>query len=189
MINQDLFSPEKNFSLFFQIFNLSRKSQILDQIMVFGAEYVIIFTYLLALVLAFKGTYKERRPLFLIILGAPLALILIEIIHLFVFEPRPYVTFNIEKLIDHTPDNAFPSTHTTLMAVAAFAYAFYKSKWTWLMVLLLLWVGFARIFVGVHYPIDILGGIITGFISISIVWQFKNWLRKRLTSQDEVFRA
>jgi len=36
--------------------------------------------------------------------------------------------------------------------------------------------GIARVYVGVHWPFDILGGIVTGFIGALIVYMFKNKL-------------
>jgi undecaprenyl-diphosphatase len=45
-------------------------------------------------------------------------------------------------------------------------------------VVALLWIGYARIFVGVHYPLDILGGVGTGSLSAC----FATWLGGRLTA-------
>lgn len=163
-----------NQALFFQIFNLSHKIFLLDQVMIFGAVFLIFITFLLTIILTVKGKSQEKIAFLLIILGVIVAEVLIFIIHLIYFKSRPFVIFPIQPLVQHAADAAFPSGHTTIMAVVAFAYTFAKSKWAPLFLILMLWVGFARIFVGVHYPLDILGGIIVGFISVFITWQIKN---------------
>ncbi|MCL5784742.1 MAG: phosphatase PAP2 family protein [Patescibacteria group bacterium] len=171
-----------NTTLFFQIFNLSHQSKIFDLVMVFGANYLIFLTVLLIMVLGLKGGPKERKPLFITFLGLVVAIVLIKTIHLIYFEPRPFSTYAITPLIKHVTDTAFPSEHTTMMSVIAFAFYYYKSKFSLLLLGLMIWVGFSRVFVGVHYPGDILGGMFVGLLSIQIAWIIKNWLKKKLTN-------
>lgn len=155
-----------NQEIFLQIYSLSGKNPFLDDLMIFGAVYIIWITAFLVIFLGIFGKERGRRALFLSILGVVVSEVLIFIIHLFIFEPRPFLTLSIDPLIIQANSAAFPSGHTTLMAVPAFAYLFVKSKWTPLFMFFLIWVGLARIYVGVHYPFDILGGILVGFISI-----------------------
>lgn len=169
-----------NITLFFQIFELARKSSLLDVIMIFGAKYLVFVTLALVILLTIRGSAKEKKPLVLIFIGILVAEILIKLTRVFFFEPRPYITFNLTPLITHIPDASFPSEHTTLMAILFWAYAFYYSKLTWIFLTLMLWVGFARIFVGVHYPLDILGGMFYGFLAITVAWQIKIYLKKIL---------
>ncbi|MDO8498543.1 MAG: phosphatase PAP2 family protein [bacterium] len=171
----------ENTNLFFQIFNLSHQNPLLDQLMVFGAEYLIFISYLLALLLFFKAGSSERKALVLTVLGFLISQILIRVIHLFYLEPRPFITFPITPLIKHTAEASFPSTHTTIMATLAFSYMIYHSKYTLLFIFFLVWVGFARIFVGVHYPFDILGGMAVGLFSIRLAWILKNFLQKKIS--------
>ena len=174
-----------NTALFFQIHNLSRQSPLLDSLMIFGAEYLIFVTFFLVLLLFFKGEKTDKKTLLLLIFAIPISLTLVKIIRLFFYEPRPFVTFPISPLVDHQATAAFPSLHTTVMATIAFAYYFSKSKYTLIFMILMLWVGIARIFIGVHYPLDILGGIFVGFISVFLTRQIK----KRLASKGEPLRA
>ena len=69
-----------NQDLFFLIFNLNKQSPILDQLMIFGATSLIYLVFLLCVILAFKGAMKEKKAVLLIILGLPIAFILIKII-------------------------------------------------------------------------------------------------------------
>lgn len=133
--------------------------------MIFGANELIFVTFLVCFLLIIFGQANERKAFLFIIVGLIFAEILIKITHIFFVEPRPYVFFNIIPLIEHTPDAAFPSEHTTMIATVAFAYLLNKSKYAWVFISMMFWVGFARIFVGVHYPLDVLGGIIYGFFA------------------------
>ncbi len=155
-----------NSELFFAIYNLSRHNLVLDWLMIFGANQLIFLTFFLVFVVLILGRAKERKAFFLIIIGVIFVEIVIKISHLFFLEARPFVTFHLTPLISNIPDAAFPSEHTSIAAVLAFANLFCKSKFTPLFFLSLLWIGFARIYVGVHYPLDILGGIVVGFIGI-----------------------
>lgn len=164
---------------FFLIFNLSRKWPLLDTFMIFITNYVIYLIFLLIFFLAVKGKVKERKALVLTILAIPIAILLIKFIHLFVNEPRPFVTFNFQPLTDNKPDPSFPSRHATIMAVIAFSYTYFKSKWALLFIILMILIGISRIYIGVHYPIDILGGFMVGIISLSLAHFFGKRLRLR----------
>lgn len=169
-----------NLGLFYSVFGTSGKNTSLDILMIFGAEYVIYLTFVSIFILALKGKQKERKAFLLTLLSIPIAVILVKIIHIFILEPRPFVANDIDPLISHKADTSFPSRHTTLMATVVFAYTFYKSKWSTLFLTLMLWVGLSRVYVGVHYPLDIVGGIIVGASSLLIAWQIKKFLGKKL---------
>lgn len=171
-----------NTTLFFQIFNLGSKSPVFDALMIFGAKYLIFISLLFFLILGVFGSTKERKSPPLIIGSFVFSILIIYTIRIFYTEPRPFVTYNINPLVKHAADAAFPSVHTTIMAIVTFSYHFYKSKFTAFFLVLMLWVGLARIFVGVHYPLDVLGGIITGLISVQLSWTLKNQLIKKLFS-------
>ncbi len=61
---------------------------------------------------------------------------------------------------------SFPSTHATdHFAMAAFLILVFYKKWPWIALWATLWAAiicFAQVYVGVHYPIDVLGGAIYG---------------------------
>ncbi len=78
--------------------------------------------------------------------------------------------------------SSFPSGHTS----TSFAIGFVlwlawrgtaREKWAWLVLLWALGVGVARIYAGVHYPSDVLGGACWGAISAAIIWLLAPRLR------------
>ncbi len=166
-----------NITLFFLIFNLNGHFRILDSLMIFGADYLIYLTILCVLILGLAGKTREKKAFLLILLGVPIAILLIKGIHLFIFEPRPFVTFHLSSLVKEAADASFPSRHSTVISVIAFSVTYFKSKWAPLFLFIMLWVGLSRIFVGVHYPLDIAGGFAIGIISVVAALQVKKLLR------------
>ncbi len=171
-----------NTILFFLIYSLSHQSPLLDNVMIFITNYVIYLSLLLAFLLTFKGKSEEKKAFLLIILGIPISILFIMVIHLFITEPRPFVTFNFIPLADNKVDLSFPSRHATIMAVIAFSYTYLKSRWTLVFLILMVLVGISRIYVGVHYPLDILGGFITGLISLILALHLFKFLKRRFFS-------
>ena len=106
---------------------------------------------------------------------------------------RPYmVTDTIKplRLVDGSADAmdvaaqgySFPSGHSSNAVTAYGSLAIHekKRKLLWaLAVLLPILVGFSRVFVGVHYPTDVLGGWILGIIVITLVPWLKRTIKNR----------
>ena len=61
---------------------------------------------------------------------------------------------------------SFPSTHATNhFGIAMFLVGTFYSRWKWIAPLALLWafsVAFAQVYVGVHFPVDVITGAILG---------------------------
>lgn len=86
---------------------------------------------------------------------------------------RPYdVNTAIHVLVAKPKDFSFPSGHTaaSFASVAALYLAGEKKLWKPALVLAIL-IAFSRMYLYVHYPTDILGGIIFGILSAWIGYQ------------------
>ncbi|MDP3733427.1 MAG: phosphatase PAP2 family protein [Candidatus Daviesbacteria bacterium] len=143
----------------------------MDNLMIFGAEYVIYLTIILMFALTAKAGHKEKKALILAVFSIPIAILLIKFIHLFILTPRPFGAYE--------QGATFPSRHASLMAAFAFSYIFYKSKWAFVFLALMVWVGIARVYVGVHFPVDILGGVGVGLLSVVSTKIILKFFRKR----------
>ncbi|MDP4179658.1 MAG: phosphatase PAP2 family protein [Bacillota bacterium] len=93
-----------------------------------------------------------------------------NVIKYIVQRPRPFVLFDQYKLLIPKPSNfSFPSSHST-EAFATAAILFKKSKVTGIVFLVIAaLIAFSRLYLFVHFPSDVLGGIITGLICAFIV--------------------
>lgn len=80
--------------------------------------------------------------------------------HLF-DRPRP---FEVLEAIQRSPAGgySFPSNHTISMFAMAFFMSYFFPKLRWLFFTIAVLVAYSRIYNGVHYPSDVLGGIIVG---------------------------
>ncbi len=92
--------------------------------------------------------------------------------------PRPCWLINGHPLVPHERllqgrlgSPSFPSSHSTnMMALATLLIILYPKKW-WLWLLIPLIIGYTRVYVGVHFPGDVLGGYAVGFGSTCfVVW-------------------
>lgn len=75
------------------------------------------------------------------------------------------VNTTIQLLVPRPSDYSFPSGHTaaSFAAVAALFFAGQKKLWKPALVLAVL-IAFSRLYLYVHYPTDILGGIVVGVL-------------------------
>ena len=98
---------------------------------------------------------------------------------------RPYDAFDdIIRLIGIQSDYSFPSGHTSVAfsSVMAMQLAFEKKQKKYVIVawVLAFMIGFSRLYLGVHYPSDVLGGALIGMLSAVIAY----WIVKKCIFKD-----
>ncbi|WP_336279038.1 undecaprenyl-diphosphatase [Bartonella sp. CB175] len=138
---------------------------------IFCAKFLIYSIPIHLCVLWFCGENMERRVVLSICVSICAALFVGYLISLVYFHPRPFVVGLTSPLIRHRATASFPSNHAlTIASYMANLYLYrYKvaSKFAVVFLCLICW---ARIFVGVHYPFDILAGVVLGvFISWGVI--------------------
>src|SRR4030042_2444503 len=121
---------------------------------------------------------EKKRKIILILLGLIINSWLVDVLMKIVLfcRTRPYEAVAGVKVISKNWSNcSFPSGHVAA-SVTALIIIFYlfkiRQKWPLLFsIIFILFLGFSRVYAGMHYPIDILGGIIAGLISaVLIIW-------------------
>lgn len=151
---------------------------LLDWIIVFCAKYLIFvmgFIFILILIVYKKG--REKFHLFFIINTFGIGILLILVSHLIgmiSFRLRPFVTYDFIPLVYVAAnEKAFPSDHATVAFFVAFLLLFYRRNLGILFIVLASLVSVARIVAGVHYPVDIVGGMVLGLLgALFIRWAF-----------------
>lgn len=164
-----------DFSLFKIIHSLSGQSICLDSLSIFFAKYLIWF--LLAGIFLFLIFTKDKRKKKEIIIFSALSLALFYLLDFLMgkiyFRPRPFIFFNFQPLVEVLPqDSSFPSAHTALAFIIAFSVYLIDKRLGIIYFFLALIIGLARIFTGVHWPSDILGGAVLGFICVLVANAF-----------------
>ncbi|MGC9046861.1 MAG: phosphatase PAP2 family protein [Minisyncoccia bacterium] len=150
--------------------SLTSYSAILNLMFIFFAKYlpVLMGLFLIYFILREKNLlFKIFKFLFFSLTSIISYGIFTQTIRFFYHHPRPFVVLNFQPLIiDKT--FSFPSGHAVLfISLGLVLYFFNKKAGFWFLILSLL-VGINRIIVGVHWPSDIIGGIIIGTISYFI---------------------
>ena len=89
------------------------------------------------------------------------------LIRMFHYNPRPFVLGIGRMLIAHEPTSSLPSLHATFLFSMAFALLLHKGSRGIALVVMLLGfaTAWARIFVGVHYPLDMAGAFLTACLA------------------------
>lgn len=79
--------------------------------------------------------------------------------------PRAFITYpDISIIINQPTSFSFPSGHTASSFAAAVVLGHYFKKWSFLFYFLATLIAFSRLYLFVHYPSDIIVGIILGSI-------------------------
>lgn len=95
--------------------------------------------------------------------------------------PRPYVQYP-NDIIKRTEGGifSFPSGHTSTAFATATALTLSTKKWYAAVpsYIYACAIGYSRMRLGVHYPTDVLGGMILGIGSSLLVFQIDKWLHR-----------
>lgn len=141
----------------------------------FSASWLILLVPAMLLGLWFLGGRQGHRQALFCAVSILIALGLGFACGTLWFHPRPFMIPLGHTWISHPADNSFPSDHGTVMFSAAFALLSLRMRSIGLLMLLAaLPVAWARIFLGVHFPLDMLGAALisgAGVCVAKVVWQ------------------
>jgi undecaprenyl-diphosphatase len=147
--------------------------------------YISVALVLIVLIISFVKKIKPVRRKALILVSV---LILVAIISqglkAFFDRERPFDTYHFIEKLSEGGDSSFPSGHTmeAFAMATALSLLFSKKKIVIPVYLWALAVAYSRMALGVHYPSDVLGGIIIGS---SVGWVVP-WLFNRFAPPGKI---
>ncbi|WP_179232966.1 undecaprenyl-diphosphatase [Paenibacillus rigui] len=178
-----------NYDVFQWINNLADHYDWIDDIMEFGAQGIVWVMIVLLAVVWFTGRERNQRLVFFACVSTALALLVAGwAISPVIAHPRPFMEHNVHQLIPHAADPSFPSDHATFAFSLAFTVWFANKRLGRLLIVLAVITGVSRIYVGVHYPADILGGAAVAFVSSLLVRKLTPWIEPAWAISLKLYR-
>ena len=138
----------------------------LDRFMIFSADW-LGYLMILGLAIFLTKDWRKWRGMFLVSVGSAIIARFgfVTFIRWFYYHPRPFMVLqDINQLVDHETTSSFPSGHTSFYFALATGLYIYNKKAGRTYLILAGLMGFARIFVGVHWPLDIVAGAVLGIV-------------------------
>ena len=169
----------------FYFLNKDLMNPVFDLIMPVITNEIFITLPALAVVLyfLFKGSRRVRLSIICMIVAVLFAdAVAYRLIKPYFGRLRPCDILPGVHVLAQAGRFSFPSNHAAnMMALSVIAVYFYR-KYGWLVFAAALLVGYSRIYVGVHYPLDVLAGFILGGLSALLVIGF--YKRIELKNKD-----
>lgn len=156
---------------------------VLDKIMIATTligNLAIIWLVAAVILLAFKNS---RSVGIMVIMAVIFSFIMGEgILKHIIQRPRPYDIFPaVQLLVAKSTAYSFPSGHTTTAFAAVYVMSGYLKRYAWLLWGLAGLMAFSRLYLFMHYPTDIIAGILLGLIVGKMVkWLYETVISKNL---------
>lgn len=164
-------------TIFFFI-NLSLQNPIFNFIMPLITNLgLYIFWIIICILIAIFGGEKGRNVALLLIIGLILGHLIGELLKYLVLRPRPYTVLQGVHQLGMLNSYSFPSGHATEVFVACVILG---KKYGYLIIFLIIafLVSFSRVYIGVHYPSDVIGGALVGVgVAILVIHYEDNILK------------
>ncbi len=159
-------------AIFNFLHQLAGRFFLLDWLFIFFASYLQYFLVVVLIYFIFSRSKDWRAAWYRIGMGVLAVIlargILTEAIRFFYSRPRPFLVLQFSPLIRES-SGSFPSGHAAFFfALAPLAFLVSKKSGYWFTAGSLLML-ISRIIVGVHWPADILAGMIIGLFSFWFV--------------------
>jgi len=156
-----LFEVDKQ--IFLWINGLAGRSAVADYIIQgIANDYFVIVSFCLGLLaIWFGSTSKEmQKAVIAAVISIGLASLLVVLSNHFYFRPRPFTELPTTLLFYKPGDSSFPSNMATVLMAISIPIFWTNKKIGGLFIGVSIIASLARVYIGIHYPFDIMGGFI-----------------------------
>jgi undecaprenyl-diphosphatase len=146
-------------------------------------------------VVGFLWIQKKYHAMWLVVVAMAGGLIISTLLKNVFARPRPQLVTHLS----HVYTSSFPSGHSMLSAVVyltlgALLARFIEGRWSKfyflsIAMLLTFLVGISRVYMGVHYPTDVLAGWTAGLVWAVLCWLVARYLQRRGAVERDVDSA
>ncbi|SFB17216.1 Undecaprenyl-diphosphatase [Collimonas sp. OK607] len=168
---------ELNQSLFLLINASAQPSALLLNSAMLFAEWLIFLIPAGLLLGWFRGGEQTRKLMLEAVVCGVVGLSISALLGVLWQHPRPFMIDLGTNFLAHSPDSSFPSDHLTLQWSVAFSLLLHPQlrKAGAILSLLGLPMAWARIYLGVHFPLDMLGAAIVAALSAGLCLYSAKW--------------
>ena len=138
----------------------------------------LVLTLLALWLVGVSRETRERHQIGVLVALSSMAVAsgVVMLINSLYFRERPFVELDVSLLFYKPTDSSFPSNSAAAsFAIAAGVWGANRRVGTALLGVAALY-GFARVYAGVHYPLDIAGGAAIGITVALVVYKLKDLL-------------
>ena len=155
---------ELNLSLFSWINASPEASNASINFAIFIANDLLYCMILLFAWFWLRGNYDTKKQILKAFIFTSIAILISQCISHVYYHPRPFVMEVGRTLIYHAPNGSFPSDHMLIFSSIAFSYLFSAQRKLGVFLLVMAWlVAWSRVYLGVHFPLDMLGAFLLAF--------------------------
>ncbi|AKM78593.1 MAG: PAP2 (Type 2 phosphatidic acid phosphatase) family protein [Candidatus Wolfebacteria bacterium GW2011_GWE1_48_7] len=173
-------------SIFNFLHGIADRWFLLDWLAIFFAVYLgyLMTAFFVVMVIKEKDRKKRAYAFAWWVLAAIISRgIVAEVIYFFYQRLRPFVALNIEPVFNHAATPSFPSAHMAFYATLIIPMWYLDRKWGILYAASISGMAVARIYGAVHWPLDIIGGIV---IALGATYGVRYMLFREVALHTEV---
>lgn len=180
----DILMSELNEALFLVLNASDHPSMIVLTLAKLFAVYAIWLVPLTLFIGWLRGSDHTRKLMLEATASGFAGLLIAQAIGLMWQHPRPFMIGLGNTLIPHAADSSFPSDHLTLLWAVSFSFLIHRKPRIAGVFLALLGIpmAWARIYLGVHFPLDMLGAVLVAGTSAWLCFREERWFMDRVYS-------
>lgn len=149
--------------------------ELADDIIWFSAEVLIVVILAIGMfsLMHDKDTYRGIRRVFVVFFAAFSAYALSDVLNYLYPAARPFIALEqIQPLFPHGGYDSYPSGHASFAFGFTIMLSFFRKKLGYTLIFFAFVIGVSRIAAGIHWPIDILGGLLLGMSAAFVTYYF-----------------